>query len=467
MSRACEIPKRTITTRFEGITITNWPIFPRRNCVVRSAGNLPGDMPLREVAFHSVGPEAGSVTAVERRRRGIADPAFRKDAAAAGDSIIQVEQAETCPIAGGREDVAASNWGPRGIEFDGDVPHAERAKQFVAGESQHVARLPADGFAHDSGKNHRVGARILPHGARRRPQRRLGGKRSHVAFEEKHSRAPADRHARLGDCQSTGHPQEVVDRDGVARIGRIGPFGHRGGPVEREPPLADENADERARDRLGARISQDRSFNSVAGGVTLGDDTPIVNNQHGLGSSVGRSRGLRKRMIESRPEPRIPRLDEIGSGNLRQCGVCRSGGCAIGFSKQRFGWLSVANSECPEPVVINRPVSEEPEQAGRHFLLRPIHAISDRPIQPTHAGFRRDPLGIVLRGIQPRNENRRAKLATEVGRQNLNRSSHHRSNGNDRDRSPPFGSQPSGVGHFTSWRTRLRPVRGLFLETVA
>jgi hypothetical protein len=62
----------------------------------------------------------------------------------------------------------------------------------------------------------------------------------------------------LDEVEAVAHGEEVAQRDGVARVGRVGPLGHRGGCVEIEPAGAHHETHHGVQHRLGHGPAEQR-----------------------------------------------------------------------------------------------------------------------------------------------------------------------------------------------------------------
>src|SRR5258708_2961903 len=109
----------------------------------------------RTLAVTEIGPESGAHThPCARRERGrITYPSLRQDAPAADDSIVEIEQAKTCPVARRRQHLARSLRRARRVQLPRDAAHAQRLRELTPRKAQDIggvtARRVADQARHD------------------------------------------------------------------------------------------------------------------------------------------------------------------------------------------------------------------------------------------------------------------------------------------------------------------------------
>ena len=107
----------------------------------------------------------------------------------------------------------------------------------------------------------------------------LAGAEEHRDHVRLRFRVVADRAAAemlgFAEAKPVDHPQHLVDRDARARI--LGaPLPHGNGLRDVEPPLTDEDADQRVRDALRDRPRRERVVRSGIRGVALRDDRAVL-----------------------------------------------------------------------------------------------------------------------------------------------------------------------------------------------
>ena len=114
----------------------------------RVAGNAEPHAPLGVRMLAAIGPEAGAIVGVERRRGGEIHPVLVQDALAADDAVIEIEQAKPRPVPRARQHVGRALQRADAVELQRDVAHAERIEQFAPRKGQRLLRS-ADGIADD------------------------------------------------------------------------------------------------------------------------------------------------------------------------------------------------------------------------------------------------------------------------------------------------------------------------------
>ena len=140
--------------------------------------------------------------------------------------------------------------------------------------------------------------RVVEDGARLVGERVVGGEVGHVdlGVAEQHAddvRA-LDVLVVLGEVEAVPHGEQVVQRDGMAGIGRVGPLGDRcSARPSANAALAHEDTHGRVQDRLGHRPRQqlgggaDRLVGAVPvlelAAVALGEQRPALDDGDGIG----------------------------------------------------------------------------------------------------------------------------------------------------------------------------------------
>src|SRR5258708_17758828 len=123
----------------------------------------------RTLAVTEIGPESGAHThPCARRERGrITCPSLRQDAPAADDSIVEIEQPKTCPVARRRQHLARSLRRAGRVELQRDAAHAQRLEQLTPRETHDIAGRTAGGVADPAGQDDIIAVVVIPGAAPR------------------------------------------------------------------------------------------------------------------------------------------------------------------------------------------------------------------------------------------------------------------------------------------------------------
>ncbi len=167
---------------------------------------------------------------------------------------------------------------------------------------------------------------------------------------------------RLADVEAAVHAQQVVDRDGAARVLRVGPGGDRRGPFERKLALLRQDADQGVGHGLGGRPAHDLRVDAVARRIALGDHPAVAHHDHGLGVAIGRCARSQRRRDRARALGRPAGLDDLRAGNAGSSGRARA--CAA--SARRRGRLVVQHQAAQRAAVDGAGLGDAGE-AGRHL----------------------------------------------------------------------------------------------------
>ncbi len=161
---------------------------------------------------------------------------------------------------------------------------------------------------------------VLPHRAGWGRKPLVGRVQSRVGTVQQHHRDIRQRvRCALVELQPTAHAQQVIERD-LSPLVRL-PFRHRDRPLDREPALLHQNADQRVGDRFGHRPAEEGRVRSEPLGIALGDDVPIAHDDDGPGASRPFGIGFGKGPIEHGAQRVVRRnggIDSLARSDMRR-----------------------------------------------------------------------------------------------------------------------------------------------------
>ena len=128
---------------------------------------------------------------------------------------------------------------------------------------------------------------------------------------------------RIAQVEPALHAQQVIRRDGAARIAGSLPGRHRRRVVHLQFALADENAEQRVVDRLGRGPAVHRRVHAEAVGVALRHHAPVVHDDDRVGALGRAGRPARRRPRRAPPSgpPGPARRSPVPRCRARSAGI--------------------------------------------------------------------------------------------------------------------------------------------------
>ncbi len=204
-----------------------------------------------------------------------------------------------------------------------------------------------------------------------------GGELRHVVGDEQHLRHVGERIViALVERQPARHAQQIVERDGAARVALAAPFGQQGRVGDRKLAVLHPEADQRVDRPLGHRPGDQLHVLIESRRVALGDDAPAVHHHQrpriagmgrvGLGEGGGHA-GVERGQVDAvrgctAIDALAVRPQRIGIGRRRR-GQRRHGREVRG---------AAVDAGAAEPVADDRGLRRQAMERGGHALPAPV-----------------------------------------------------------------------------------------------
>ncbi len=220
------------------------------------------------------------------------------------------------------------------------------------------------------------------------------GESRHVRLGEGHAggRVPRGRKARrerVAQVEPALHAQQLIQRDGAARIAGGLPGRHGRRLLHVQLSLADENSQQRVVDRLGRGPAVYRRVDAEALGIAFRHHAPVVDDDDRVGASHGLAIRLGKGPVERRLQAGLGRRDDLRSRDVGQAHGDRPIGFDFGPGR-RVGRLRPIQVDAAETVPIHRAALEAAHRPGLDLTPRQVHLMTQRPVEPAEDRIARD-----------------------------------------------------------------------------
>ena len=222
----------------------------------------------------------------------------------------------------------------------------------------------------------------------------------------------------MADIEAAVHAQEIVDRDGVARILRVRPRrrsarDRRGEslPCRTRMPIRALVTDLVADQPMTWRVD------AIARGIALGDDLAVAHHHHGLGVAIRRRRRSRRRRDRAPASASgSAGFDGRRAGDLGQqarARACAAARCRPAPAARRAAPGSPAGRDR------RRGPRRAPAKLARHLGAGAIDLVAGQ--EADRRQHRGDRLAIELLGLDPRDEGGGAELMADIAGRHVGR----------------------------------------------
>lgn len=333
------------------------------------------------------------------RRPAVRHPALRQQPTAVPDAVSGVERPEPRPVPGGRQHIRRAHEGPGLVQFHHRARHAEGLEQ-QAKRQRVVVQARRHVSAQRLGQDVGAAARVAPFASGRRRQRPCRREGTARMLGEQHLQKIAEGTlVAFVEVDAARHAQEMLVGHCAVRIAGRAPAGdaHRLADLERAAQR--KRADDAIEDALGHGPAGEKRRRVESGGVALGEQFSVAEDDHGPGGGRAIGPALGERLVEQA----LQGGDGRGAREIRRGGHHR---------RRRERRERIARRDDQRATVAG-PVLRLARHAPEPGRLHPALPAVDRPndaLEHRRGPHRRQVALGHLRGCAPPDENPRAQL---------------------------------------------------------